>query len=562
MTSASLINDASCNSLGYSRARVCSTGRARLRVMAVPLLLLALILSWHTASAQVGCQHLGNQVQCPAGVADGSNSVTFQNGGLNILWSDNTVTLTSGCCQPFVAPITMAPTMAPSTTPGSSTMSGGGVPQTANRDIELLPLFFPGVNVNDVLDGPGGYAPPGFGFDPVFGGPGGPVDFTQGPYTFSCFDDAAGGRCSFYDNHGGTPTTTRSRTNTSTAAANERLRQAQQTLSEAEREHKRQLDALQAELDDARWHMNWYASRKRTAQANLTSHRKDESIFESIDVFVRGDRRTTMLEARISVADEKLREWRGRVATLETALANKRREFTEVERRLQLAVTVADEETKRAEQERRYNELVDLNREFHTRRLGFVSGYESFQSQLTALDNQIKDQEARGFKDAAEILRDRRRKMVEALELWMTLQQNLMAAAGLQIHRAYQQNGVDGIGPANAQQLATEVREHGGTLRGTLEVVDQDRVDRTGQSAGRIAAGAPGNTEHKNIFDNPLDSDAWAEFATDYRETFRDYVRDPKLFFSRYLAYLKGSGRAVKDGVLDLLVLGWEIVDT
>ncbi|MCP5156695.1 MAG: hypothetical protein H6983_21140 [Ectothiorhodospiraceae bacterium] len=504
-------------------------------------------LTPHPALAQVGCQHLGNTVQCPAGVSDGAFSLNFVNGGLSILWSDNAITLTAGCCDLFLPPVLDRPI--------------GGVPELANRDVPLLPLAPAGAeSPADGLLGPiGSGAFLVVPYDGTFTNhpaANGPIDFSQGPYTLACFDGGAGGRCGFDGDRDDT------RQATQRTAEAERLEQATNAVAAAERERDRQLAAIQTQLAEAEHRLAYHEGQLAIFEANLASHRRDESVLETVSVWLGGDARATRLEIRIAAARSLVEEAARDVAAYRSALRNTLANFESLLHRLRLAVILAQTETREREQARRYQTLVELNQEFHTRRLGFVAGYESFERMLADLDTQIAQSRASGFEDAARIFAERRAKVVEALELWMAFQQNFIAAAGLDLHRAYQVNANEAVGPRDFQQLVSQVLAHGGTIESTLEQVDQARVDATARSAARIAAGAPDNVDHANIFDNPLDADAWAAFATDYRETFRDYLRDPGLFFSRYLAYARGVGLAIKDGVLDLVVLGWEIVDT
>ncbi len=85
-----------------------ATAHLHLARLIAGIILLALAHGGH-AQAPQGCQHLGNNVQCPGGVADGSGSLQFLNGGLDILWSDTTVTAAAGCCALFVV-VTPSPT--------------------------------------------------------------------------------------------------------------------------------------------------------------------------------------------------------------------------------------------------------------------------------------------------------------------------------------------------------------------------------------------------------------------------------------------------------------------
>ena len=64
--------------------------------------LLAINLAIATPGLAQPCTHLGNDVQCPEGVAPGTNSSSFD--GPNIIWGDGTRTPVIECCDPFVPP--------------------------------------------------------------------------------------------------------------------------------------------------------------------------------------------------------------------------------------------------------------------------------------------------------------------------------------------------------------------------------------------------------------------------------------------------------------------------
>jgi hypothetical protein len=109
--------------------------------MTLSRLLLVLLLTagaWAVTSilavpeAAASCIHQGRRVNCPPGVADGSRSLRFNNGG--IVWSDGTTTPRSACCTPATAngPATGGPSTPPTTpttgTPPSTTPATGGPP--------------------------------------------------------------------------------------------------------------------------------------------------------------------------------------------------------------------------------------------------------------------------------------------------------------------------------------------------------------------------------------------------------------------------------------------------
>lgn len=131
---------------------------------AIVLLVVAALLCGPASTRLLAaCTHLGQAVQCPPGVQDGSNSVNFVPGG--ILWSDGTITVGN-----TVAPTTPAP-------PGGATPPGGTAPAGDNRR-NYVPgadhPTLPGGATPDPGSGPGAGAgvdvPHDAGLDLVCGG--------------------------------------------------------------------------------------------------------------------------------------------------------------------------------------------------------------------------------------------------------------------------------------------------------------------------------------------------------------------------------------------------------
>jgi hypothetical protein len=101
--------------------------------MTLSRVLLVLLLTagaWAVTSAvavpeaAASCTHQGRRVTCPPGVADGSHSLRFNNGG--IVWSDGTTTPRSACCTPATAngPATGGPSTPPTTGPSTGPATG------------------------------------------------------------------------------------------------------------------------------------------------------------------------------------------------------------------------------------------------------------------------------------------------------------------------------------------------------------------------------------------------------------------------------------------------------
>jgi len=140
------------------------------------------------AAAQ-SCSHLGQTVNCPAGVAPGSTSVTFLNGGTQIQFNDGTIISASLCCSAFTPIVTPTTPSSPSTSvattvstpvvvvPLSSVLSPSNLASvlgSANRfgpfDSDgINPSFAPGFSASNTTVGGDSEAPgvPAFGFPTI-----------------------------------------------------------------------------------------------------------------------------------------------------------------------------------------------------------------------------------------------------------------------------------------------------------------------------------------------------------------------------------------------------------
>jgi len=294
--------------------------------------------------------------------------------------------------------------------------------------------------------------------------------------------------------------------------------------------------------------------RKADAETALKALEGKKQWYEKI----MDDAETDRLQTEIAAADMAISTYSKKVNNYGSLRNNRQQEIQRYEHQIQLRITKLDANSLSAEKNKRVDDLTELATHFHTSQAQMEMGKLRFDQNIQIMDKLIETANKQEQAGIAEAMTKDRAQMVEARGAWLKGQQTNYNSAARDLEQAYSRNRADGIGPTDTDSLKTDIAEKARTKTGgatpPANFVDANRVRATANRAGAISLAAPGNTLHENNLET---------FATDVVITNVDTLTsDPTMFVERYVAFGKGSLRAVKDSVVDLLVLGATLAET
>ncbi|MEQ8231722.1 MAG: anthrax toxin-like adenylyl cyclase domain-containing protein [Gammaproteobacteria bacterium] len=234
------------------------------------------------------------------------------------------------------------------------------------------------------------------------------------------------------------------------------------------------------------------------------------------------------------------------------------------ERRLGIEIAKRQEDARAALASERLAAARELAVAYHTEAAVLAEGAREFEQRILLTDVAIRQAERNGLADVAEQFRKDKARRTEAYAAWLERHNAILAARRADLDRSYAQNRADGIGPTNdyllASRLRTQARANGEDPLAATNLVDQDIVTRSRESAASVVEGAPGTTEHLSIF-TEVSSESLLEFARTYGEEAGKTYGSWEGFYNRVLrgavwGTLKGVGNLVKDLFLLLVELG------
>lgn len=314
------------------------------------------------------------------------------------------------------------------------------------------------------------------------------------------------------------------------------------------REHYNQvLGPLREQREQVRVQLNDAIVERNTFASNLESYKKDESFWESLD-FV-SDRREEFLESGLGTANKKVSVLRGELAFADENIARIEAEAARYEGAVTLEGVKNDPALLAAEEARRFEQAVQLNQELATKNAQFVEGHKQFEAQIQHIDQQIANANANGGDHLVEGLESQKESIQHTYDLWKDGMDVAIEGRGRDLQRAFAQNAADGIGPTDTVDLIGDTVRNGLDPKLDLFGVDENRVGATAESTSGLVKGA-------RFVDPATLTYTWGDYATDFTIEYYTGWTDPVTWAQRYGAFWGGVGRAGKDGIYDIYVIG------
>ncbi|MCB1843992.1 MAG: hypothetical protein KDI09_13595, partial [Halioglobus sp.] len=270
------------------------------------------------------------------------------------------------------------------------------------------------------------------------------------------------------------------------------------------------------------------------------------------------DAETDRLQLEASAADMAIRTHTAQATQWQKARDKRIADARRYEEALQLQITKLDAARLAEETATRTRRAAAAKREFETQRAQIEVGELEFAIATQQLKVKITNAEAADKDDEAEQAEADLEKLKQTHSQWRKGQEVELASHRRELTRLYEANRADGVGPRNSADLNTHLRRDarasGKDPDTATQFVDTAAVQASKGSATAIAGAAGKNTTHENTA---------LTFLQDYYvDNAVTLFTDPGEFIVRYLYYAKGVGRAAKDAIVDLAVLGYEIGDT
>lgn len=302
-----------------------------------------------------------------------------------------------------------------------------------------------------------------------------------------------------------------------------------------------QLHALGTQLDAAK-------QDKKNAQQKLDAYLKGQDWLDYLGGVLTGDPEAEWLAKQVAAADQRIALVEIRMGATQQALDNTIGLQIGLSRRLDLEAIKADPNRLAQEQGTRYDALIAANQDFATKRAQFRAGDAQFKALLAGLDGLINTFKTIGQPETAAAFEKQKEAVQDVYGAWTAGMRTASANRAGDINRLYAQNAADGIGPANNSALLAQMGAYSqaGDPRAIVTLVDKAAVKRAAGSAFTIGASVSIGDPHAYT--------KW-DFAADTARTYFDAYRDPKTFVLRNVAYWKGVGGAVKDGVTEIVGL-------
>ena len=343
--------------------------------------------------------------------------------------------------------------------------------------------------------------------------------------------------------------------------ADELRRQLQESLGQ----HTARIRGIEADILAVKRRIAAAERDRKIADANLKTTRESSGVGESIlNFFAPNDRRENFLEAKIEAADKTLKTLNGELAAYEAGLAKTRADVTSYNNTLILKIKQADPKLRAAETEKRNTIVTDLTRDIETQRAQIDATQGIFEQRVAQLDRDIAERRRQGLGTVADQFEKDKQQIIEAHERYVESQNKTLRSLTRTREGFFQENRDDGMGYTNSGEVRTAIRKdaraRGETVTSSTardSLVDQTAVASAVDSAGRIATGAPKNTQHVSIF-NGVTGESVHDFLLDMKEDKLTWYE----FSLRFGAYAKGGGRATWDALKDLVKLVKEIGDT
>lgn len=325
-------------------------------------------------------------------------------------------------------------------------------------------------------------------------------------------------------------------------------------LAEGRVQHKKQIAGIKDTYDRNQRLYQDAKKRKADAEAALKAKNANKTVLQKLW----DDDETDQLQAEIGAAEMAMKTYSKKLETFGAALNKTIQDSARYEDRIELAIAKADPKTAKKELRERTGVAEEMATRIHTKEAQLEVGNTKFTQTLKIMDELIAKANKSGQTGIAEALKNDKAQIEEAHDQWEQSQQSSLKTFKRDLTRTYQENRDDGIGPTNSgdlrQKIRERARENGEDPKTAVDFIDEDAVVATANTASKVAFSAPDNTQHKNTV---------GTFVQDYYATnIGTLLTDPGKFVTRYAAYGKGSARAVKDGLVDLFVLGVELGDT
>ena len=338
------------------------------------------------------------------------------------------------------------------------------------------------------------------------------------------------------------------------SANEQKIQKLRQDILRGRREHAEQIRNL-----DRRYQMQYKQlqaakKRKADAEAALKKLNASKAWYQKII----DDAETDRLQLEASAAEMAIKTHTTQATRWRNARDKRIGDARRYEEALQLQITRLDTARLAKETATRTRQAADAKREFETQRAQIEVGELEFAIATQQLKVKIANAEAADKDEEAELAEAELEKLEQTHSQWRKGQDVELANHRKELTRLYEANREDGIGPRNSgdlnSHLRKEARAKGEDPGSATQFVDTTAVQAAKGSATTIAAAAGKNTTHENTA---------VTFLRDYYvDNAVTLFTDPGEFIVRYLYYAKGVGRAAKDAIVDLAVLGYEIGDT
>ncbi len=340
---------------------------------------------------------------------------------------------------------------------------------------------------------------------------------------------------------------------------------AQARLDEAKEFHERTFKELNTKINNTASQLDQARTRLKRLEDALQRRREGEGVFERIDVFVSGlfgdgDPAIRSFEQRISNERNRVSSLTRQLETLRRESANRASEAAKLERRLEVEVTKATTASREREQAKRLQEAIDLQLEVSLRSQLLGAALSKFEQQSAKKRKIANEFRRRGDENGAQAFEDEARKIDEQRQRYLDIASSGLNGAVQDLEDTFRRNRREEIGPNNSLELAQIIREQGKPVDVVLRADASQQLETVERTANRLAGSAPRSKDQTSVF-LEVNQASIIDLIRDQGRFNAQYWENPALYFKRYGAYIKGAGRAVKDGVVDLGVLVYETGD-
>jgi subtilisin family serine protease len=275
-----------------------------------------------------------------------------------------------------------------------------------------------------------------------------------------------------------------------------------------------------------------------------------------------GTSRGSFLESGLAAATARVAALTEQYVLITTQLENAQRAAASYDTVAALADLKANAAVRAAEEERRFQAAFVASQALQQQNAQILTGRLAFRDAMTSFETRIAAADGRGDEATATQLRTDLEWLGVYETDWVAMQTHIANGLERDLDNLLAQNAGEHLGPESAYDLGNVIVARG--LHPTLDAGQLQQVQlRIATFAGAVGGIGPESITWRDVF-NTFDQSIDEAFVNPYELITSpiESLQGNFKFWRRYGSYLYGVGRAAKDGVIDIVVLTGEALDT